>query len=364
MEDIANGCVVRAPSALSRDNSATTCRSTSDIGNTAGITLSLDSVAPNLGKRAPSLDLGGISRKRQKGNESSTQQSTTPQDVAIAAPRTPSSAKKLYDRFIPNRNYQDMDYNFHQLCRGTSFETTEAETKVTPSQRKLNEELNLLKSGEKKRRLVDCRATVGSSLESVTNLTSTESFENRRTTPSKKIIRYISTAPAKILDAPDLLNDYYLNLLHWGSNNVLSIALGNNLFCWHPEGGQTENVLSFDNSNDYISSVQWSRDSRLLAVGTSFNTCQLLDATTNQCIRELQGHSARVSSLSWQNNDILSTGSKDSMIISHDHRMHRSAFAFYEGHTQEVCGLSWNATGTTLVRHLCFVLFVCLKVIK
>lgn len=32
--------------------------------------------------------------------------------------------------------------------------------------------------------------------------------------------RSIPAAPLRILDAPDLVDDYYLNLISWGHNNV------------------------------------------------------------------------------------------------------------------------------------------------
>ena len=42
---------------------------------------------------------------------------------------------------------------------------------------------------------------------------------------SKKAFRSVPQAPERILDAPDLLDDYYLNLLDWGSNNMVRAAL-------------------------------------------------------------------------------------------------------------------------------------------
>ena len=42
----------------------------------------------------------------------------------------------------------------------------------------------------------------------------------------KKYTRHIPQAPERILDAPELLDDYYLNLLDWSPNNVLGVALG------------------------------------------------------------------------------------------------------------------------------------------
>lgn len=71
-------------------------------------------------------------------------------------PKTPVSGKKSHDRFIPNRNGLDIDYNFYQLTKSSA---AEQDTKFTPSQRKLKEELDILKSGEK-RRIMECRSTL------------------------------------------------------------------------------------------------------------------------------------------------------------------------------------------------------------
>ena len=44
--------------------------------------------------------------------------------------------------------------------------------------------------------------------------------------------RKISKTPFKVLDAPDLQDDYYLNLLDWSSSNVLSVGLGTAVYLW------------------------------------------------------------------------------------------------------------------------------------
>lgn len=44
--------------------------------------------------------------------------------------------------------------------------------------------------------------------------------------PSRKQFRNVQTAPDRILDAPELVDDYYLNLLDWSSTNTVAIALG------------------------------------------------------------------------------------------------------------------------------------------
>lgn len=39
--------------------------------------------------------------------------------------------------------------------------------------------------------------------------------------------RILSKTPERILDAPNLIDDYYLNLLDWSKDNVVAVGLGN-----------------------------------------------------------------------------------------------------------------------------------------
>jgi hypothetical protein len=43
----------------------------------------------------------------------------------------------------------------------------------------------------------------------------------------------IPKSPDKILDAPDIVDDYYLNLLDWSPMNVLAVALGQSVFSFY-----------------------------------------------------------------------------------------------------------------------------------
>lgn len=45
--------------------------------------------------------------------------------------------------------------------------------------------------------------------------------------------RYIPQAPDRILDAPDIIDDYYLNLMDWSGNNILAAALGAHVYLWN-----------------------------------------------------------------------------------------------------------------------------------
>ncbi|KAJ3035695.1 Protein FIZZY-RELATED 2, partial [Rhizophlyctis rosea] len=39
--------------------------------------------------------------------------------------------------------------------------------------------------------------------------------------------------PYKVLDAPDLVDDFYLNLVDWSSKNILGVGLGSCVYLWN-----------------------------------------------------------------------------------------------------------------------------------
>ncbi|PIN16377.1 Anaphase promoting complex, Cdc20, Cdh1, and Ama1 subunits [Handroanthus impetiginosus] len=166
-------------------------------------------------------------------------------------------------------------------------------------------------------------------------------------TESIKLRRHISQSAERILDAPDIIDDFYLNLLDWGSSNVVAIALGNNVYLWDASDGSISELLSTDDDMGPVTSVKWASDGRNLAVGFNNSHVELWDASTIQLLRTLRGHRLRVSSLDW-NDHILSTGGMDSMIINNDVRIQSHIVNIFRGHTQEVCGLKWCPSGRQL----------------
>lgn len=99
---------------------------------------------------------------------------------------------------------------------------------------------------------------------------------------------------------------------------------------------------------DKVCSVSWvPGDGNFLAVGTSNNVVQLWDVNECKKLRSMDGHQDRVSSLAW-NKHVLSSGSRDSLIVNHDVRVRDHKVSTFKGHTQEVCGLKWSPDGATL----------------
>ena len=76
-------------------------------------------------------------------------------------------------------------------------------------------------------------------------------------------------------------------------------------------------------------------------MGTQSGLVQIWDAAAEKRTSNLNGHSGRVSSLSW-NGDTLCSGSRDLSILQWDHRNPVFPIRKYLGHTHEVCGLKWS----------------------
>ncbi|KAK0578041.1 hypothetical protein LWI29_004127 [Acer saccharum] len=71
--------------------------------------------------------------------------------------------------------------------------------------------------------------------------------------------------PEKILDAPDLVDDYHLNLPDWGSTNVLAIALESTVYLTDPSDDATTELVAID--DELVMSVTWAPDGRHIAIG-------------------------------------------------------------------------------------------------
>lgn len=164
----------------------------------------------------------------------------------------------------------------------------------------------------------------------------------------RKASRKISKIPFKVLDAPELQDDFYLNLVDWSSQNVLSVGLGACVYLWSACTSQVTRLCDLSRDGDSVTSVSWSERGHLVAVGTYKGLVQVWDATANKRVNVLEGHSARVGALAW-NGDILSSGSRDRQIFQRDVRTPCIVpERRLTGHRQEVCGLKWSPDGQHL----------------
>lgn len=155
----------------------------------------------------------------------------------------------------------------------------------------------------------------------------------------RKQTRQVTKVPYKVLDAPDLADDFYLNLVDWGSSNVLGVGLGSCVYMWNSTSGQVNKLC--DLKDDTVTSVSWIQRGSHIAIGTNRGFVQIWDAEKSRRLRTMTGHDARVGALAW-NDHILTSGSRDRLIYHRDVRAPDQYLRKLAGHKQEVCGLRWN----------------------
>jgi cell division cycle 20-like protein 1 (cofactor of APC complex) len=156
----------------------------------------------------------------------------------------------------------------------------------------------------------------------------------------KKKPRKINKFPYRVLDAPLLLNDYYLNLLDWSNLNQLGVGLARNVYLWDVNSLKTHQLFTVGERR-YVTSVNFS-PSNILAVGANDGTIELWDCNKNRCVHSYFGQQDRVGSLSWKNPTILASGSRDYSIMIRDTRAARPVIKTLNHHSEEVCGVKWS----------------------
>ncbi|KAH8102320.1 WD40-repeat-containing domain protein [Cristinia sonorae] len=158
--------------------------------------------------------------------------------------------------------------------------------------------------------------------------------------------RKISTQPERVLDAPGIVDDFYLNLLSWSCQNILAVALAESSYVWKADTGEVVQ-LGEASEGTYISAVDFANDGNFLGVGVGSGEVELWDVETQKKLRTMTGHSSQVACLSW-NQHILSSGCGDGSIWHHDVRVARHKVGELLGHQGEVCGLKWRSDGELL----------------
>ncbi|KAG1337861.1 protein FIZZY-RELATED 3 [Cocos nucifera] len=155
-----------------------------------------------------------------------------------------------------------------------------------------------------------------------------------------KVPRKVPKTAYKVLDAPSLQDDFYLNLVDWSSQNVLAVGLGTCVYLWNASTSKVTKLCDLGN-RDGVCAVQWTREGSYLAVGTYLGDVQIWDSSRCKPIRTMGGHQTRTGVLAWSS-CMLSSGSRDKHILQHDLRVSKDYVSKLVGHRSEVCGLKWS----------------------
>eukprot|EP01079_Euglenida_sp_SAG-EU17-18_P010478 gene10478-1902_t len=176
------------------------------------------------------------------------------------------------DRFIPNRTAMDLDSSIHSLTK----ENAPVNIRVEHNSKELISEA--LKQPQEKILAFKEKAPAPTALEAQKCVEERKLLYSASGTSTKASrSSAIPTSAERILDAPDIVDDYYLNLLDWGSNNVLAIALSRSLYLWDATSGETSMLMLTGSETNTITSVGWTKTGNVLAIGLDDYTVQLWD---------------------------------------------------------------------------------------
>ena len=158
-----------------------------------------------------------------------------------------------------------------------------------------------------------------------------------------KVARRFPAAPYKVLSAPGLEDDYYLNLLDWSAEDQLAVGLAHDVDLWNATTGRAKRLCELEIS---VCSLRWAKRSfsNHLALGLADGEVQIWDTTQGVQVQRLRGHSRRCCALAWASSVEIFSGSQDTSILRWDLRQPcdgRPAQRLM-AHTEEVCGLSWS----------------------
>lgn len=207
--------------------------------------------------------------QRRVGSSPASSKYTSPSIMPSPPRRFSSPTKKsaLYsDRFIPNRASSHLDDAFDLMeqvdptsKRNNRHEKEETKVQQTILNSLIRSEIlghsissdpgylankqkskvispspNVLKYNSSSDVGISARSSYGStSPKSSFNLIARSSASGRMSyTDTKKVKRKINRIPYKVLDAPSLQDDFYLNLIDWSSSNILAVGLGSNVYLW------------------------------------------------------------------------------------------------------------------------------------
>ncbi|KAJ1897066.1 WD repeat-containing protein slp1 [Kickxella alabastrina] len=254
------------------------------------------------------------------------------------SPRQKKSKASQYDRFIPNRSAMDMASSQFNIARSDSDQPLDSATIA------YQEEIARACGVSINKRILKFREEAPTSeKDDLRQVYSRPALKAGASTGTK---RRILNTPERVLDAPGLVDDYYLNLLDWSMGNMLAIGLDQSVYLWDASTGDVNSLCQLE-GDAYISSVKWTADGTYLAVGTSDGDVQIWDAESQNRIRTMSGHQARVGVMSWEKH-MLSSGCRDGSIWNHDVRVAAHKTAELVAHSGEVCGLTWRADGALL----------------
>lgn len=172
-------------------------------------------------------------------------------------------------------------------------------------------------------------------------------YSSNRDGPKPKPTRVVQQNAIRVLDAPNLEDDFYAHPVDWSHQNVIAVALSDMVFLFDADSGRIEKLLTLSNGtvNDNVTTLRWTGEGAHVCVGTAAGNLQIWDGLAQRQLRTLRGHASRIGAVAW-NEHMLSSGGGDGEVHHHDVRVREHIVGKLVGaHVDLVCGLDYSNDG-------------------
>lgn len=126
------------------------------------------------------------------------------------------------DRFIPNRSAMNLE-----ACQfSLAAESTEQGELMSSPKAEYQRSVKNLLMGDTQSKILSFKGKAPLPSEDAQSELRVLYTQNKTEVAAKKSSRFISQTPDRVLDAPEMRPDFYLNLVDWSSTNTVAVALG------------------------------------------------------------------------------------------------------------------------------------------
>ena len=149
----------------------------------------------------------------------------------------------------------------------------------------------------------------------------------------------------KVLDAPNLRDDFYLHLVDWSKQDIVAVGLDSKLYTWNAKYLEVSLLSDLDDYYNYYSSLAYNNDGKILISCSNDGTIFVRNVEKSKNVkiyREFsEGRICVVSPMNL-NPNLFSIGAKDLIIKTIDLRSKLNPIMKYVGHSKEICGMKWS----------------------
>ena len=170
-------------------------------------------------------------------------------------------------------------------------------------------------------------------------------IDDNETTINYLKYKSIPKTAYKVLDAPNLRDDFYLHLVDWSKEDLVAVGLDNKLYTWNAKYSEVSFISNLDDYDNYYSSLAYNNDGKLLISSASDGNIYIRNVEKSKNIKVFSDLSnGRVCAISPMNlnPNIFSLGCKDLIIKTIDLRSKSNPILKYNGHNKEICGIKWS----------------------